>query len=64
MYESKCAWEKILIYVQIHMIRELIKKLLCIIDEVTDLEMVRGGAVLEPCMYESILLSGPCTRVT
>lgn len=45
------------------MIREFVKKLLCIIDEVIDLEMVRGGVVLEFCMYELILLFGLCIRV-
>lgn len=64
MYESKCAQEKILIHLQICKIRGLIKSLLCTVDGGTDLEMVRGGAVVKPCMYKLILLSGTRTRVT
>lgn len=60
MYESRCAQEKILIHLQIRKIRGLIKGLLCTVDGGTDLEVVRGGAVLESGLYKSILLSGTC----
>lgn len=64
MCESKCAHEKILPHLESRKIRGLKKRLLCTLDRPTDLQMQWGGAELELCVWEVVLLSGLSTRAT